>query len=89
MVCRCAYDFGVILPLYFNHFFFYFFDLVFSGSISIIIDTLWVQLLLEVFTDHLETTRTCSTWSENVHVFFGLSCRYRFFNFLLFSTYFF
>ena len=53
--------------------------------ISIRIDILWPQLLLSFYTDQLETMHTCSTWSEDVHRVFGLSCHYLFFNFLLFS----
>ena len=49
-------------------FVFNFFHFVFPGQISIRIDILWVQLLLEFFTDHFETMHTCSTWSEDVRV---------------------
>ena len=63
----------VILPLFFINFF-YFFDVVFfSGQITIRIDTLWAQLLLEFSTDHFETMHTCSTWSVDVHVVLGIS----------------
>ena len=51
-----------------------FFDLVFfPGPISIGIDTLWAQLLLEFFTNHFETMHICSTWTEDVRVVLGLS----------------
>ena len=43
----------------------------FLGPISIRIDILWVQLLLDISTDHLEIMHTCSTWSEDVHVILG------------------
>ena len=49
------------------------FDFVFSDPISIGIDTLWAQLLLQFSTNHFETIHICSTWSEDVHVVFGLS----------------
>ena len=51
------------------------FDWVFPGPISIRIDILRAQLLLHFSTEHLETMHTCSTWSEDVHVF-GLSSHY-------------
>ena len=57
---------------FFYHFFFYFFDSVFF-PISIRIDILWAQLLLEVSIDHFENMHTCSTLSEDVHVVWGLS----------------
>ena len=47
--------------------------LLFSGQITIRMDTLWVQLHLEFSTDHFETMHTCSTLSVNVRVVFGLS----------------
>ena len=57
--------------------FFHFFGLVFfPGPISIRIDILWAQLLLNFFTDHLETMHTCFTWSEDVRVVLGLSSHY-------------
>ena len=53
-------DMHVVLGLSFHYFFInflHFFDF-FSGLITIWIDTLWAQLLLEFFTDHFETTHT-------------------------------
>ena len=86
MVRRCASGFGVILPLFFINFF-HFFNLVFfSGQITITIDTLWEQLLLEFSTDHFETIHNCSTWSVDVHVVLGLSSRYFLSTFSTFST---
>ena len=41
--------------------------------LSIGIDTLQEQLLIEFSTDHFETMHICSTWSEDVHVVLGLS----------------
>ena len=74
MVCRCG--FRVILPLFFINFF-YFFNLVFfSGLITIRIDTLWMQLLLEFSTDQFETMHICLTWFVDVHVVLGLSFFY-------------
>ena len=49
------------------------FDLVFSGPVSIGIDTLWPQLLMDFSTNHFETMHICSTWFEDVRVVFGLS----------------
>ena len=56
----------------------------FSGQITIRIDILWAQILLEFSTDHLKTRHTCSTWSEDVHVVLGLSCHYLFSTFCFF-----
>ena len=54
-----------------------FYDLFFfSGPMTIRIDTLWEQLLLEFSTDHFETMHTCSTWSVDVHVALGLSSHF-------------
>ena len=90
MVCRCACDFVVILPLFYFQFFFLLFRPIFSGLISTRIDTLCAQLLLEFSTDHFETMHTSSTWSVDLHVVLGLSSHYFVFNFfLLFSTQFF
>ena len=47
--------------------------LTFPGPISIGIDTLWAQLLLEFSTNHFETMHICPTWSEDVRVVLGLS----------------
>ena len=60
-------DFGVILPLFFSTFS-TFLTWFFPGPITIGIDTLWAQLLIEVSTNHFETTHICCTWSEDVHV---------------------
>ena len=57
-------------------FFFNFFDLVFPGLITIRIDTLWAQLLLEFSTDHFENMHTSSTLSVDVHVVLGSSSHY-------------
>ena len=73
MVWRCACGFGIILPLFFINFFHVYWLSFFSGPISIGIDTLWAQLLLEFFTNHFETMHICSTWSEDVRVVLGLS----------------
>ena len=59
----------------------------FPGSITIRIDTLWAQLLLEFSIDHFETMHTCSTWSVDVHVVLGLSSRY-FYQFFFYFFYF-
>ena len=37
-------------------------------QITVRIDTLWAQLLLEFSSDHFETMHTCSTLSVDVHV---------------------
>ena len=51
---------------------------MYPDPISIRIDILWVQLLLDFSTDHLETMHTFSTWSKDVHVVLDLSCHYLF-----------
>ena len=60
-----------------SHYFFinfsHFFDKFFPGPISIGIDTLWAQLLLEFSTNHFGTMHICSTWSEDVPVVLGFS----------------
>ena len=61
----------------------------FPGPISIRIDVGATPPRLFFFTDHLETMRTCSTWSEDVHVVLGLSCHSFFFNYLHFFNFFF
>ena len=66
--------------------FFHFFDSFFAAPISIRIDILWAQLLLDFSTDHLETMHT---WSEDVHVVLGLSCHYLFLTFCFFFFFFF
>ena len=48
----------------------------FPSCITIRIDTLWAQLLLEFSTDHFETMHICFTWSEDVHLVLGLSSYY-------------
>ena len=74
-------------PIIFFINFFYFFDLVlFSGSITIRIDTLWEQHLLELSIGHFETMHACSTWSVDVHVVLGLSSNYILSTFITFST---
>ena len=57
-------------PFFF--FFFFFFFGVFQSPISIRIDTLWVQLILQ-FSTHsfFIPTHTCSTWSEDMRVVLG------------------
>ena len=55
------------------------FPLFRPGLITIRIDTLWKQLLLQFSIDHFETMHTCSTQSENVHVVLGLSSYYFFY----------
>ena len=67
---RCACPFWVIIPSFFYQLFPFF--RCFSGSISIRIDNLWVQIILEFSTNHFETMHTCSTWSIDVHVVLGL-----------------
>ena len=68
--------FFINFPLSRLSFFFFFF---FSGQITIRIDTLWAQLLLEFSTDRFETMYPCSTWSVDVHVVLGLASRFFFF----------
>ena len=75
--------FGSYRPIIFINFF-PFSRQFFQGSISIRIDILWAQLLLDFSTDQLETMHTCSTWSEDVHVVLGLSCLYLFSTFLFY-----
>ena len=53
--------------------FFYFLTYLFPGLISIRIDNLEAQLLLQLFTDHFETMHTFSTWSEDVRVVLSYS----------------
>ena len=69
--------------------FFYFFNMFFPDSITIRIDTLWVQLLVGFSIDHFESMRTCSTFSEDVHVVLGLSSNLFFINFfhLVYSSF--
>ena len=65
------------LSCYFFINLFHFFDLVFfSGPITVRIDTLREQFLLEFSTHHFETLHTCSTWTVGVHVVLGLSSHY-------------
>ena len=45
----------------------------FPGPISIGVDTLWAQLLLEFYTNHFKTMHICATWSEDVRVVSRLS----------------
>ena len=61
-------------------------ELLFPGQITIRIDTLWAQLLLEFSTDHFETMHICSTWSVDVNVVLGLSSDYFLSTFTSFST---
>ena len=68
-MCMCFWDYPPVI-------FYQLFPLFQHRQISIRIDTLWVQLILEFSTDHFETIHTCSTWSEDVHVVLGLSSRY-------------
>ena len=65
------YFYQLFPPFFFTFFFFFF-----PGPISIGIDTMWAQLLLEFSTNHFETMHICSTWSENVPVVLGLSSYY-------------
>ena len=69
-------DVRVVLGLS-SHYFIHFFPLFglsfFPGPISIGIDTLWAQLLLEFSTNRFETMHICSISSEDVYVVFGLS----------------
>ena len=37
---------------------------------------LWVQLLLQFYTKLFDTLQVFLSWSEDVHVLFGLSCRH-------------
>ena len=55
----------------------------FSGQITIRIDTLWAQLLLEFSSDHFKTMHTCSTRSVDVHVVLGISSSYFFYHVFL------
>ena len=84
-------DVHVVLGLSSRYFYQLFFYLVFQGWITIRIDTLWAQLLLEFSTDHFETMDTCSTSSVDVHMVLELSFFYSlsFFFFLLFQLSFF
>ena len=59
-----------------------------SNQITIRIDTLWAQLLLEFSIDHFYTMHTCSTSSVDVHVVFGLSSFLFIIFFSSFSTWF-
>ena len=88
MVWRCGCCFRIILLLFFLNFF-HLFNWHFSRSDYVRIDTLWAQLLLQLSTDHFETMHTCSIWSEDVRVIFGLFCNFSlslffFFNFFTF-----
>ena len=78
----------MVLGLSSCYFFFYqLFPLsFFPGSISIRINILWAQLLLNFSTDHLETMHTFSTWPEHVHVVFGVILPLSFSCFCTFST---
>ena len=70
---KCIW-FWVILPLFYQ-LFSTFSTLFFPFSITIRIDTLWAQLLLEFSTDHFETMHTCSTSSEDGRLVLGFfSC---------------
>ena len=51
----CPWFWGYPPTIFFYHFFYFFFPYFFPGPISIRIDTLWAQLLLEFSTDHSET----------------------------------
>ena len=83
-------DVHLVLGLSSRYFFFYqlfpLFRQFFPGSITIGIDTLWAQLLLEFSTDHFETMRTYSTSHVNVHEVLGLSFLYFLSTFSAFST---
>ena len=66
-------DVRVVLGLASHYLFIFLFSLFFfcfPGPISIRIDTLWTQLVLEFSVDQFETTsmHICSTWSEDVCV---------------------
>ena len=79
----------VVLGLSSGYFFyqlFLFFRLSFfsPGSITIRMDTLLAQLLIEFSTDHFETMHTCST--RSVDVVWGLSSLYFFNHFCFLST---
>ena len=63
-------------PIIFYQLFPHFWLRLFPGPISIGIDTLWAQLLLEFSTNSFETMHICSTWSEDVCVVLGLSSHY-------------
>ena len=56
---------------------------------TIRIGTLKALLLLEFSSDHFETMYSCSTWSVDVHVVYGLSSDYFLPTFSTFSTQFF
>ena len=64
--------FRVIVPLFFINFF-HFFDLVFSSQISIGIDMLWAQLLLEYFLPIILKLCIFVLHSLKMCVFLGLS----------------
>ena len=51
--------------------------------------SLWTQLFLQFLTDHFETLQVFLSWSEDVHVVFGLSSHYFLSTFPTFFTYFF
>ena len=53
-----------------------FFHLSFPGPISIRIDSLCVQFLLEFSAGHFETAQICSTKFEDMRVVLGLSSYY-------------
>ena len=61
--------------------FYQLFPVFFPGPITIRIDILWAQLLIDFSIDHLETMHTCSTWSEDVHVVLGLLSLFNFLHF--------
>ena len=76
----CMWFWGYPPIIFINFFFFffffffsflYFFDLVFQDLITINLDLMWAQHLLDFSTDHLETMHTCSTWYEDVRVVLG------------------
>ena len=60
--------------------FFFFYDLLFF-QVRLLLD-----YLVGVTTDQFDTMHTCSTWSVDVHVVFGLSCRYFLSTFSTFSA---
>ena len=66
----------VVLGLSSQYFWSLFSTSFFPGPITIRLDTLWAQLLLEFSTNHFETNLTCTSWSEDVHVVLGSSSHF-------------
>ena len=81
IIWRCACGLGVILLLFLSTFSTKFFP----GSVSIKIDILWAQLLLDLSTYHLETMHTFSNWSEDEHMVYGYPIIFFFELFALFQ----